>query len=75
MKASVGCPCDAFADACERRFVRCDGEHFWLADLERGPLGAPGYSRAYGPKIEFCPFCGTTLTAGEAKSHDAEAAG
>ena len=60
MTKQVACPCDAFTAAVRGTFVEKIGDEHFLASLVSG--GGRMQSTTYGPKIEFCPFCGASLT-------------
>jgi hypothetical protein len=59
MPKQFACPCDAFTAAVRGAFIEKLGDEHFLASIVAG--GGGMQSTTYGPKIEFCPFCGASL--------------
>ena len=60
MAKQLACPCDAFTAAVRGTFIDKIGDELFLASIVGG--GGGMQTTTYGPKIEFCPFCGASLT-------------
>lgn len=67
-RKQTACTCEAFANALRTAFLDHIGDAFYLAS--RGGISSAGsfHSVEYGPKIEYCPFCGKALEV-EARGH------
>ena len=58
----AGCSCADFLAALRTQFVLQIGGAVYLASRESRGHSDPNISSTlYGPKITFCPFCGTKL--------------
>ena len=60
-KQQAACTCEAFANALRTAFLDHIGDAFYLASRGGISTGRNFQSVEYGPKIEYCPFCGKAL--------------